>query len=274
MMLAGIRDYLRPWQLPFFFGFAVIWLVGGMYLTRWALRRLGQSAAPKPSPGRCALINLLANGAGLAAMCITTLFVAVLATRVGPRSLGFGAIVLGPVAMLGMSWLVYMAMLSQDGRQLLPVAFATAGPLALLLLVTMVGTFTPVYYARQHQAKVGRCARNLTEVATALEQYSLARAGERAQSLQALVEEGWLKPAQLRCPGRPELQVGYLYQPSKLLPRRDATNRIHACDRAGNHPGQRLILRANGSLTVVSEAEFQRLLALPENAQLARIANE
>ena len=39
MCLAGIGNYVHPWQPPLFLAYAVAWLVGGPYLTRWAMRR-------------------------------------------------------------------------------------------------------------------------------------------------------------------------------------------------------------------------------------------
>ena len=272
MMLAAIGDYFQPWQVPIFLGMAAAWAAGGPFLTRWALRGASDSPEPKLLLGRCALINLLANGAGMAAMCVVILLFAALGARVGPRALALGGLVLGPAAMLGMSWAVHSVMLGQAGRQPLRGSARSAGPLAALALAALIGVFAPAYFARQEQAKVGRCGSNLDKIATALDRHAAVHAGGRAASLQELVDEGFLEAQCLRCPARPQQPSGYLYQPSKLVPRRESTSRIHVCDRHGNHAGQRLVLLANGSLASMSERKFQEALELPENAELARLA--
>jgi hypothetical protein len=269
MALAVISNYIRLWQVPLFLGFVAAWLAGGPWLMRWGLRRWGQQGQAEVPLRRRAQINLLANGAGLAAMCIVGIFFLALGMRVGPRALALAAAVLGPAAMVGMSWLVHGILLGNPSQRLLPVAAASAGPLAALLLAVFLAAFLPVRAARAEMGRRGKCAEKLNRIAEALARHAQDYPSKKATTLQVLVDAGLLEAEHLRCPGSPDLAVGYLYQPGNILPHNQVTKRILVCDRRGNHRGRRLLLLANLVRAELAEADFQDYLSEPENARLA-----
>ena len=271
MVLAGARDYFFLWQLPIAGVFVAAWLVAGPYLTRRAMLRIGNLPRSRSALSRCAQVNFLANGAGLAAMAVVTMFVVVLAAKVGPRWLAGAALVLGPAGLFAMSWATHLSILRLGGRQVLRVAATSAGPLALLALVLMLAAAVPAVFVRRSQLGLGRCQQNLRRIHLALQLYTVRHSGKEAPSLQALVDDDLIEPDHLRCPARPDKPAGYLYAPSRAAKLGEVTTCIRVCDRRGNHGDDRLLLFNDGRIGTTKESDLEKLLAAPYNTEIGRL---
>jgi len=268
MVIAQIGAYLFVWQVPMFLTVLAGWLIAGPYLTRRGLRRAVPEGT-KVRLSRCARINLLANGGGLAAMAVGIGFFVALALRFGPRWLALTGVAAGAGAMIGMSWAVHWAMVNLPGRQAFRITLHSAAPMALITLAMLAAAFWPARIARIAAGELARCRTNLPSIDQALRLYEATHPGQRAPSLQALVDDKKLQARQIVCPARPDRPVGYLYVPVPVAEGEEVSQRILVCDRPGNHDGKRNVLYTDRRHATLSEAEFQALLQRPENADLA-----
>ncbi len=275
MILAGIYDYLFPWQLLIFGGYVAAWLIAGPYLTRRGLRRIGMRER-HATLGRSSQVNFLAQSAGLVAMLAVTGFFVVWAVKWGPRSLALLGGLLGLSAMFFVSLLVQSVMLDLSGRELLRAGGPSAGAATLLWAAVLAAAFVPARMIRRTTVVTGHCQRNLSDIYDALNQYRLRHEGRGAPSLQALLDEKLVeKESELRCPAGSGQEAMYRYVPdAKLQPglgRGALSNALVAWDSRPHHGGSRMVLFADGRTGLLTEADFRALLAEPENAAAAKV---
>lgn len=263
-MLAAFSNYLFAWQLPMFAVFGATWLIGGPYLTRRALARYADLPRSKRHLGRCAQLNLFATGAGLVALLIVAAFIVVMArSPLGVRLAVAVGVAVGLPSMLGMSWVISLSILALPSKTVLRIAASTTGPIMVLLLLVAAGAGVPAWFVRQNQILEEKCRYGLHQLRYALDMHS--RRGEEALSLQALVEAGLLKSEFLVCPGKPDVETGYVYLPATPATPGKGSEKIRLCDRRGNHGSKRHVLFIDGRLELLGRREFDELLAKPEN---------
>ncbi len=272
MILAGLQDYLFPWQLWVIVFYILAWLIGGTYLMRWTLVRMTDLPRRKRTLGGSFRLNFFTTGSGLAALAVIALAFGVLAGRAesGKLTIAVTGLVLSVPAMFGTAWAVGMVMLSLSGKVWLRVAaVATGGPLAFLVLLVAVA-LVPSHSQRLTNLYQGRCEGNLYGLRGALNRHSAM--GPEAVTLEELVEKGQCGPELLRCPAKPDRVPGYLYVPSPQAAR-DAgvVDKIRVCDRRGNHGSSRMVLYTDGRVHPVDNDRFAELLKLPENAKMAEL---
>lgn len=268
-MLAAWTNYLFVWQLPMFGAFAAVWLIGGPYLTRRALGRYADLPRSKRRMGRCAQLNFLATGTGLAALVIVAGFFVILGSKLGSRLLSIAGALPGLLAMMAMSWAVALSMLALRAKTVLRITAATTGPMVALLVAVGAGAFVPAWFARQAEVQRLTCRRNLHEIRVGLQLY--ATRGEQAPSLKALAESKLIQAEYLTCPAEPELDIGYLYLPAEAAQRGQHSRTVRVCDRHASHGSKRLVLFTDGRIELVGGREFEQLLRLPENEALAKL---
>ena len=268
--LAGWRDYLYLWQLPMVLAYLAVWLIGGPFLTRRALRRLTDLPSRRISLSRCAAMSLVANGTGTATMAVTMGFFLALGRKVGPEWLAFIGLGVGPAAMLGVAAVIYSLFLNRPTGVVLRVTATTTGALVCLLVALGAGAFIPATALRQAALKETRCRANLLRIHGALYAYARVHPGELADGLADLLEDRLLDAKHLRCPGREDREIGYLYARIATARRNTLSQQIRACDRRGNHGNRRHVLFADGRVEILSEEEFAAKLRQPENAELAK----
>ncbi|MHC4715544.1 MAG: hypothetical protein ACYS5V_01105 [Planctomycetota bacterium] len=265
-----MQGYIRAWQLPLFLLYLCLWLIGGTYVVRWALQRFAELPRSKATMARSFRVNFLSGSAAhLAAAALMAFFLALGFTR-GPKHWAFVGIALAPVAMFAMAWLVQWNVLSVSSKVLLRIVCATTLPLVAALAVLGVGTGVVARQQHMHSLGMIRCELNLKTLNASLDQYAIRRPGSVAPRLETLVDGTTIKDAHLRCPGRKSDQPGYLYAPTPDDP--EDTKKIRLCDRRGNHGDTRLLIFADDRFARVKEEEFLRLLALPENAEMRKLA--
>jgi len=269
MILAGVRDYMHWWQPLLLLAYVVFWLLAGPYFTQRALRRVDGLPRSRSRLGRCAKVNFLAGGTGLAAAMILGGFFLALAIRWKARTVVLGAVILGPPAMLAMVWAVQSVMLEQPAGTLFKSALRATVPLLVAIAVLGSAAFLPAWYIRHTFAQRAACHRHMVSIRDALATWSRVRPGREPPTLQALVDAGLLKKPSTRCPQRRARDIGYLYVPSLRVP--PNSNKVRCCDRAGNHGNVRLVLFNDDRILPVTEDDFARLLALPENAALREL---
>lgn len=272
MILAGLQDYLFPWQLWVILFYIVAWLIGGTYLMRWTLVRTTDLPQRKRTLGGSFRLNFFTTGSGLAALGVIALAFGVLAGRAesGKLAIATTGLVLSVPAMFGTAWAVGMVMLNLSGKAWLRVTVvATGGPLVFLALLITVA-FVPSRSQRLARLYEDRCETNLCGLRHALNKHSAM--GPEAMTLEELVEKGQCGPELLRCPAKPERAAGYLYVPSpQAASDAGVVDKIRVCDRRGNHGSSRMVLYTDGRVHPVDKDRFAELLKLPQNAKLAEL---
>ena len=272
MILAGLQDYLFPWQLWVILFYAAAWLIGGTYLMRWALVRMTDLPRRKRTLSGSFRLNFFTTGSGLAALALIALAFGMFAGRAesGKLTIAVTGLALSVPAMFGTAWAVGMVLLSLSAKAWLRVtAVATGGPLAFLVLLVAVA-FVPSRSQRLTNLYLGRCEKNLYGLRGALNRHGAI--GPEAATLEELVEKGQCGPELLRCPAKPDRVPGYLYVPSPQTARdAGAAYKIRACDRRGNHGSSRMVLYTDGRVKAVNEDRFAELLTLPDNAKMAEL---
>lgn len=265
-MLASFQDYLFLWQLPLLGVFVVGWIGGGGYLLRWSIRRLRLRRRVKLE--RCVLASLLAGSAGVFAGGA----VLMLAISIGQAlnvSLDVPAIVLSGLALLTVSFLVLYAMFEFPARSLLAAAAVPLGATLLLGALVATAAGVPAYYLRHKKAKHRLCQRNLAEIHKAVTAYCWTHT-DPPRTLQALVDEKYIRQEYIRCAAAPDAETGFFYFPSRPLPANRRTRELLACDLPGRHGDDaRAMVFLNGTGDWKSEEHFQALLREPENARFA-----
>jgi hypothetical protein len=90
------------------------------------------------------------------------------------------------------------------------------------------------------------------------------------KDINVLIEKGLITAEAFECPSDAHDGPSYFhYFPTKTP--RWSSRAVMVCDVKGNHPRDgRAVCYMSGAVNFVSESEFQRLLARPENADFAR----
>jgi hypothetical protein len=269
MMLASLNDYLFTWELGVLGFFVLAWLIGGTYLTRWALQRATELPKRRRTMGYSFLLNFFATGSGLvaAAMVFGSLAFAGKRYEEARTLLALMGALLAIPAMLAVAWAVSLVMLDLSPRKLLRLTLTTSGVVLAMLVVLIGGSAIPARGQRMSQARIQKCVRNLHGLSGYLaDQQTL---GWQAKNLQELVDAGRCEKKELRCPAVRDREIGYLYAPCPPNPD-PLSKKILLCDRRGNHGDKRVVLfDSRVAPRALSESEVQELLALPENASLA-----
>ncbi len=264
-MLAGISDYLYPWQfIPFVLALAA-WIALGPYLLRWACRKW--LPAMSLTIARSTMAVFLAGLAGGAAGLVLFMLPASLGSHLDTDLSIVGIIVAVP-GMLAVAYVVIYAMFDQPAGSLVKVLIV---PLVgvLLLMAAIAGATIPLTMAqtsaRRHRKT---CTARLARFHDAIGMY-WARRSTLPASLTELVDVEYITPGQSVCPDRGDQETGYFYLP-RALSKTSRDQGILACDLRGNHSDGRGVLFANGDCYRYSEADFQKLLELPENKEFAQ----
>ncbi len=262
-----ISRYQAIWQLPIMVVAAVVALYVGARLLRRAL--LKRQDRRKTGMGRCVVAVALALFAGVVGGGI----VAVFFNAVGSHA----EVDLGPVAMvLGLATLVLLYLLVLWAMFALPfrqIAASGAQALGGVLVVTaVIGGLTaiPTYIYGQRRFRQRLCREQLGVIHRGIEAYRSIYGGQLPPSLEAVGDADAIPVDMLLCPGDRSREPGYFYRPVRTVTE-GVTSSIRVCDRAGNHPGGRNVLFANGDVVWKEESQFQALLELPENEGFAEI---
>ena len=279
--LAAISDYVFGWQLPFIGLYLLIWLAGWPYLTRHFLKRAGDLPRSKTTLGRSAIINLFSNVPAFAAVVVIFTLCKLLAVNLGFWVFAPGVVV-ASAAMLGMALVVNLTMLQLPARRVAAFTLRTTGLLLLAAILLFGGMAYPSHVSRFAKLDRDLCSNNLHYIRAGLNNYARRSPGRPPATLEALQTADMVKPEHLRCPGRRDGTVGFLYVPTPPVdPRARSSSggttaprplsKITVCDRRGNHGSQRHVLYANGRIELVNEKRFDELLKLPENAGMAQL---
>ena len=204
MVLAtDLSDYMFPWQLGVLALLLAAWLVGGTYLTRWALTKLTDLPKEKRSGKQAFQLNFFSTGAGLmAAVVVAYAFVRLLGRVEGGK---FAVAALGGVlallAMLATAWAVGLVMLNLPAKKQAQVTAATSGLLAVLLALIGAVTLPISFKQRIRNARLDACKNTLLKLNGELNRYAPTHL--RGQSLEELVDKDMLSAEKIVCPSDP-----------------------------------------------------------------------
>lgn len=271
-MLAALRDYLFPWQIPVGLLFVAAWVYGGGLFLRFGVRK-HMPPSYKTQIGYCSLVSALAGCAGAVAALIIFVTTTTLGTFFNASPVYLAGFLAG-LAMLSMSYIVVHSMFSLQFKQSLIFWAITlsivVGAGAVLLIPSALIT-----------RKIGiekklnfYCQNKLQVIYAALKAYE-ENYGDPPESLSLLYErKPPLAPASLvDCPGGKV--KGYFYLKPRTFRNIPApTKRMLACDFGTNHrDGTRNVLFLDGTVRQerYTPEKFQELLNEPENAEFARM---
>jgi competence protein ComGC len=191
-----------------------------------------------------------------------------------------GACVLIPLAILllivnGTSQHALKNRLRREGEKIKnaePVIATLAKSLTVLLILAMVILWPPLLASRDN-ARQAECRSNLFTISLHLASYAGEHDDQYPPSLDVLVAEGELTEGHLVCPRAPKRLARYVYVPPAASPQE---NTIVVAERYihphidGDRRNYIRVSKHDGTIPGVADEEFQRLLAKPENAEMAK----
>lgn len=264
-MLASVRDFLRPWQFAPVAVFVVGWLWGGGWLLLRALKK--RDYPQRIKLGNCVVISLVAGVAGaITGLVFFYLFGAI--GSIAGAELRIPGAVAGGVAMVVVAFLSIYAMLQLTVRQ--AVRMATA-PLAVIGIFGAIIALPAGIYsvkAKRAQDRKDQCRSRIAYIASALETCQRST-GSPAASLEELVGQNYIEAGDLICPGAPERDVGYFYEPARIVPRDNESEQIILCDLRDNHGSGRNVVLANRQVMWYENEKFATLLEIDPNKDFA-----
>jgi len=200
------------------------------------------------------------------------LLIGVLSHVLGPAGLIVGTVA-GPAAAIVVAWLVIRAMFEISfGKAIL--AWLPTLPVGLVVTGIVVAVLLPALMQAQQMINRTVCMSNLNTIGSYIMSYRSQNDDEWPEDLKSMVGRIHLDldPKVFTCPclrssNRPAGRTcDYFYFP----PRSGGNQTIVACDFGGNHgDGFRNVLRADGSVVLMSPVMFQAEQVKPENAAFA-----
>jgi len=274
---AIVRLYINPaWQLPLALAVLALWLGGGTFLLRRAVRNVASRRLA--STGRCFAVTGLGCLLALLAAAAGFFLVRALGAQWDTSLVVLPALTAG-AAFYTMGFFVPFATYRFTARQTFRVFLVAFVLPSLPVLAAAVPAGVVSYHFGQQEFRRLMCLQHLHGIYTAMWRSYL---GHPPPSLQRVVQNNVLRQEETECPAAPDGQAAYFYLPtSVLVPRaeartdaakeaaRRAARRLLACDRGCWHGGRRNIVFANGDFRSVTEEEFRKVLADPENAEFA-----
>lgn len=265
-MLAAIREFLHPWQFIHLTIFATAWVLGGGWLLLRALRKASYPKRMKLVS--CAGLVILAGStavvAGLAFFTMAHRLTGALPNKVSLIcSAVFAAVVMAATALV-----VIYAMLDLSFARSIRVSLM---PLLLLAaLGALLGTDAGIRSVQIRRAisRRNKCRDNITYILRALRTYQ-RNTGLPADTLARLVDGGLLDSKHLSCPATASQELEYFYHPARLTDPQEYTTKLLLCDRKGNHPDGRNVLKTSGQIEWYTHSEFLHCLNEADNKAFA-----
>lgn len=307
-----INPVSMPWQIPLLAGAFLSWILGGGFFLKWmvsrTLRKM-QSAATAPAvsptgPGIAAvpapdsMPRLHRRGMTLGRGALTMTLSALAAAALGgvlvmlisalgdamKSSLTVVAAVAGGVGALAGGVLTMYAMLNLPLRRMLAAALLTLAAAGAASGAFLVCCALPAKSQVLEKNSRTACYIKMSLINKGLAAYALKKYAY-PNSLEELSSDSMgndrINSNDLKCPGAPEAEkIGYLYRVTKYVPARSSEwskipeEEIRVADFRSNHHGEgRNVLFTNTKQRWVSEAEFQKLLAMPINEEFKKLAD-
>ena len=267
-MLAGIRDYLYPWQIPLILLLISGCIFGGGYLFFLLLKRLHPEKGVKI--GQAIGMVVLAGAGGFVATLVGYFLVDTISA-----ALRTSAIMAGLVAFIIVSYLIFYSMLNLSAKETLRVSGPAIAAVVVFTMVVGAAGGIPAYRKTQFKHNSQVSVQKLSkQINTGVIHYE-ARMGQPPPTLEALVQDD-ISPQDLICPINPRRKIGYFYMPSPSRSRRrqGMVNRIRACEFKVPNCDDRAVLMCDGIARRYEEVDFQELLRLPENIAFAKALSE
>jgi len=265
-VIAGIPNYLYPWQLPLIFIFIAGWIVGGGYLLGWSFK--WQKIEKKVPLQKHIFASFLAGSGGVIAAGILLLFFRQIAgSNMGLLILG---LLLGSILALVVAFYVLYAFYNLSAAKTLKISLPPVGGIFILAVLIALLSGVPSYYITRKRLLRNTCRQRLLYIDRAIRNTYEKKFEKPPIRLQALVDKEAILSHLLQCPRNTRREITYFYAPSKSIAREEETKTIRACDYHVNHHSKgRNVLFVNGNCEWYSEKDFQKLLKLPENQSFA-----
>ncbi len=269
-LLAEATDYMAIWQLPILLVLGGVWIFLGGYLLR---RSLGGHVGRRESAlNRCLLISFLAGLGGAFSGGVAI----VLAWQVA-TSLKIQTIWLAPpaaaVAFCLVSFLTVFASFKLSVGGLGKVWLKSFGPPLVMMVIVAIPTMWVAETNRQNELARMKSSHCLKSIYEGIDQrYQVARS---PATLTELVESNVIESQYLQAHKHRSRKVGFFYHPGTRVPKEEPSKQLMICDWVDNLDGKnRTVVYANGTIEVLGEAQFQKVLSLAENKAFAAALKE
>ena len=272
MILAGIKDYLLWWQLPFIGIITLVWLCAGHLLVRWALRRYTQIPRTKVSASTCLKLNILGIGAGLLAFIIIAGIFLAVSWRYNSIIIAIAGMLVGLTMTLAISLTISSILLNADFKSLLKPVVISSGAFGVLAVISALAVYLPAYNLRHIRIQKGQRLRYLADLGIALKTYSSKHGGIPASSLKDLISAKLIEPPPDNSQAN-EISA-YMYAPMYTGSEQVQTSERIWVAHFFKPTKEWLVLFTDGQRAVLNLEEFQNLLAKPENRILASKVNK
>ncbi|MCK4284433.1 MAG: hypothetical protein KAX44_08965, partial [Candidatus Brocadiae bacterium] len=250
------------------------WLLGGSYLLQRAFRKFPEHRSS--GFGQYVLASLFS---GVAA-AITGALVFLLITRIGDATdanLKRAALLPAVLSTFPMAFLVFYAVFQLPFGKLIKTCALPMGSVLLFGGIVAIVCFIPARKEFLRKLRINRSVFHLQVVDDAIRTYERRLSGEPPPTLDSLLEnmpatsQSLFKEDCLQCPSLPGVRIGYFYLPSASVSRGDKTGKLRACEFSSPDSDRgRVVLLVNSDAYWVENADFERRLALPENAEFAK----
>lgn len=269
-LLAEATDYMAIWQLPILLVLGGVWIFLGGYLLR---RNLGGQVGRRESAlNRCLLISFLAGLGGAFSGGVAIVLAWQVAKNINVLTIWL-ALPAAAVAFCLVSFLTVFASFKLPAGGLGKVWLKSFGPPLVVMVIVAIPTVWVAEANRQNELARVKSFNYLRHIYAGIDQrYQVARP---PATLTELVESKVIEPECIQAHKHRSRKVGFFYHPGTRVPKEEPSKKLLVCDWVDNLDGKnRTVVYANGTIEVLGEAQFQKVLSLAENKAFAAALKE
>jgi hypothetical protein len=276
LILADLETYVQWWWYPLVLLAAPVAIFLGAYVLHKSLAKHVATGVPsKVGLGRCCIaIALAVVAAGISGGAIVYMMGAIASAK--EISLGASPMIAASIAALAAFALMMVPMFNVPLGQLLPGTGKALGVLAIVTAICATAILVPAYADRARHRDQTESEVHLKTIFRYLQDASSRFTKEMPRDLEKIKTLGESYVAVLKCPKRPDLEIGYFYYSpgSEAMLKANPPNPPYsqiavvpedgegllACEFKGSRNDGRMVLMRNGNVVPMTDDEFQENL--------------
>jgi hypothetical protein len=272
VILAEFNSYIHWWWYPLvLLALPAAFFLGGQVLHKSLAKHVAEGAHRKFTVGRCCVAVFLAVAS--AGMCGGAVYYMMSAIGSDNALAWWIPIIVGAVAAIPAFVLTIVAMFNMPFGQLLPGTVKALGVVVVISGICGTAIGVPANFERVGHIQRNDSADHLHKIFGYLQEASTRFTKAMPPDLASLKKIDKFDAQLLKCPRRPDLEVGFFYyspgseamlKANPLTARGSLTSEggegIIACEFKGSATGVRVFLMRNGNVQWLPEDEFQETL--------------
>lgn len=264
-ILAEASDYMALWQLPLLVVLGGVWIFLGGYLLRRNVRdHVGRRES---TLNRCLLISFLAGLGGAFGGGVAIVLAWQVATNVGVQTI-WVATPTAAVFFCLVSFLTVWASFQLPAGGVGKAWLKSFGPPLLVMVIVAIPTLWVAETTRQNELARTKSFHCLKVIYEGIDHRYLA--ARPPATLAELVESRVIGPQYIQAHKHPSRKAGFFYHPGTRVAKEEPTKQLMMCDWVDNLNGKdRTVVYVNGTIEVLGDAQFQKILSLAENKVFA-----